>query len=156
VTILLNYHISRIVLGSMCVGVSVWLGWSGIRVAGSQPATRIPHLNSNTHRTKNNTTNVIIQQYSCKLLMMDILMSKTCWAHKKWNRIANDVKLVFYSSNITGFCVSISYCPLLFLFGHSFPCLVWGNCFCFHIDQRLFNVTLWMAFTKSISVFQLL
>ena len=23
-----------IVLGSMCVGVSVWLGWSGIRVAG--------------------------------------------------------------------------------------------------------------------------
>ena len=33
-TILLNYHISRIVLGSMCVGVSAWLGWSGIRVAG--------------------------------------------------------------------------------------------------------------------------
>ena len=24
----------RIVLGSMCVGVSVWLGWSGIHVAG--------------------------------------------------------------------------------------------------------------------------
>ena len=33
-TILLNYHIVRIALGSMCVGVSVWLGWSGIRVAG--------------------------------------------------------------------------------------------------------------------------
>ena len=33
-TILLNYHIGRIVLGSMCAGVSVWLGWSGIRVAG--------------------------------------------------------------------------------------------------------------------------
>ena len=33
-TILLNYHIGRIVLGSMCVGVSVCLGWSGIRVAG--------------------------------------------------------------------------------------------------------------------------
>jgi len=33
-TILLNYHIGRIVLGSMCVGVSVWLVWSGIRVAG--------------------------------------------------------------------------------------------------------------------------
>ena len=31
---LLNYHIGRIVLGSMCVGISVWLGWSGIRVAG--------------------------------------------------------------------------------------------------------------------------
>jgi len=33
-TILFNYHIGCIVLGSMCVGVSVWLGWSGIRVAG--------------------------------------------------------------------------------------------------------------------------
>jgi len=44
-----------------------------------QPATRIPHRNSNTHRTKNNTTNVVIQQNSRKLLMMDILMSETCW-----------------------------------------------------------------------------
>ena len=34
-TILLNYHIGSIVLGSMCVGVSVWLDWSGIRVAGT-------------------------------------------------------------------------------------------------------------------------
>jgi len=33
VTILMNYRVGRIVLGSMCVGVSVWLGWSGIRVA---------------------------------------------------------------------------------------------------------------------------
>jgi len=33
-TILLNYYIGRIALGSICVGVSVWLGWSGIRVAG--------------------------------------------------------------------------------------------------------------------------
>ena len=33
-TIFLNYQIGRIVLGSMCVGVSVWLGCSGIRVAG--------------------------------------------------------------------------------------------------------------------------
>jgi len=27
-------------------------------------------------------------------------MSETCWAHKKWNKIASDIKLVFYSSNI--------------------------------------------------------
>ena len=33
-TILLNYQIGRIVLGSMCVGVSVWLVLSGICVAG--------------------------------------------------------------------------------------------------------------------------
>ena len=37
-----------------------------------------PHHNSNTHRTKNNTTNVVIQQNSRKVLMMDILMSETC------------------------------------------------------------------------------
>jgi len=47
-TILLNYHIGRIVLVSMCVGVSVWMGWSGIRVA-----TRIPlqpnHTETPTH-----------------------------------------------------------------------------------------------------------
>jgi len=60
-----------------------------------------PHRNSNTHRTKNKTTYVVIQQHSCKLLMMDILMSETCWAHKKWNKIASDIKLVFYSSTIT-------------------------------------------------------
>ena len=59
-----------------------------------------PHRNSNTHRTKNNTTNVVIQQNSRKLLMMDILMSETCWAHK-WNKIASDIKLVSYSSTIT-------------------------------------------------------
>ena len=37
-----------------------------------------PHRNSNTHRTKNNTINVVIQQNSRKLLMIDILMSETC------------------------------------------------------------------------------
>ena len=65
-----------------------------------QPATRIPRRNTNTHRTKNNMTNVVIQQNSRKLLMMDILMSETCWAYKKWNKIAIDIKLVFYSSTV--------------------------------------------------------
>ena len=32
---------------------------------------------------------------------MDILMSETCWAHKKWNNIASDIKLVFHTSTIT-------------------------------------------------------
>ena len=65
-----------------------------------------PHRNSNTHRTKNNTTNVVIQQNSRKLLMMYILMSEKCWAHKKWNKIASDIKLVFYSS------INVSLCHL--------------------------------------------
>jgi len=64
-----------------------------------QPATRTPHRNTNTHRTKNNTTNVIIQENSPKLLMMDILMSETCWAHKKWNKNSkwHQVGLLFSS-----------------------------------------------------------
>ena len=55
-----------------------------------------PHQISNTQRTENNTTDVIIQQHSRKLLMMDILMSETCWAYKKWNKKASDIKLVFH------------------------------------------------------------
>ena len=38
---------------------------------------------------------------SRKLLMMDILMSETCWVHMKWNKIKSDITLVFYSSTIT-------------------------------------------------------
>jgi len=79
-------------------------GCSGIRVAGwslqhgyhSNPATlKLHHTSKPEH-----TTNVVIQQRSRKLLMMDILMSETCWTHKKWNKITSDIKLVFYSSNM--------------------------------------------------------
>ena len=38
---LLNYHISRFVLGSLCVGDLVRLGLSGVRV---EPATRTPEV----------------------------------------------------------------------------------------------------------------
>jgi len=93
------------VLVSMCVGVSVWLVvvvsvWQA-EACNTDTTPTQPHRNSNIHRTKKNTTNVIIQQNSRKLLMMDILMSETCWAHKKWNKEASDIKLVFYSSTIT-------------------------------------------------------
>jgi len=66
------------VLGSMCVGVSVWLGCCGIRVAsfslqhGNHTNTATPkhqHTSNQEH-----TINVVIQQQSRKLLMMDILM----------------------------------------------------------------------------------
>ena len=61
-----------------------------------------PHRNSNTHRTKNNTTNVVIQQNSRKLLMMDILMPEICWAYKKWNTYNSkwhQVDLLFFNKN---------------------------------------------------------
>ena len=60
-----------------------------------------PHQIPNTQRTENKTTDAVIQQHSRKILMMDILMSESCWAHKKWNKTASDVKLAFHSSIIT-------------------------------------------------------
>jgi len=45
----------------------------------ANPTTpKLQHTSNQEH-----TTNVVIQQNSRKLLMMDILMSETCWAHKK-------------------------------------------------------------------------
>jgi len=85
--------------------------WSYCSWFRLKPATRIPlQPNSNTHRTKNNTTSVVIQQNSYKLLLMDILMSETCWVHKKWNKIASDIKLVFYSSTMSVIFVKVSMC----------------------------------------------
>jgi len=45
-----NYHIGRVVLGSMCVGVSVWLGWSGVRVAGFSHTETPTHIEPRTTR----------------------------------------------------------------------------------------------------------
>jgi len=61
------------------------VGLSSVRVAACKTDTTQtqPHQISNTQRNKNKTTDVVIQQQSRKLLMMDILMSETCWVHKK-------------------------------------------------------------------------
>jgi len=106
-TILLNYHIDLLFL-VRCV-LEFRCGWFGVvsvlqveASACNTDTTPIQlHRISNTHRTKKKTTNVAIQQNIRKLLMMDILMSETCWAYKKWNKIASDLKFVFYSSIIT-------------------------------------------------------
>ena len=106
---LLNYHIGRVVLSSLCAGNLVRLvlgcvrfaGWSTASACKTGTTENQPHQISNTQRTENKTTDVVIQQHSRKLLMMDILMSETCWAHKKWSKIASDIKLVFHSSTIT-------------------------------------------------------
>ena len=83
---LLNYHIRRFVLSSLCVGDLVRLVLSSAHVACSSTTSACntdttqtqPHQISNTQRTENKTTDVVIQQHSRKLLMMDILMSETC------------------------------------------------------------------------------
>jgi len=60
--------------------LEIWCGWVGVVSVLQAEACY-----TGTHRTKNKTTNVVIQQHSRKLLMMDILMSKICWVYKKWN-----------------------------------------------------------------------
>ena len=56
---------------------------------------------------QNNTTNVVIQQNSRKLLMIDILMSETCWALKKLNSKWHQVGLLFFN-----------YYKILFVYVH--------------------------------------
>jgi len=79
--VLLNCHIGRFVLGLLCVGDLVRLGLSNVRVAGfshqhghySNPATQ--NLQHTTNQEQNARCGNSIN--SCKLLMMDILISKT-------------------------------------------------------------------------------
>ena len=88
--------------------LEIWCGWvwvvSVLQVEAAACNTDTtqthPHQISNKQRNKNKTTNVVIQQHRRKLLVMDILMSKTCWVHKKYNKIASDIMSVFCSSAI--------------------------------------------------------
>jgi len=106
-----------------------------------QPAKRTPpnisrSKTSNTQRTENNTTDVVTHQHSRRLLKMVILMSETCWAHNKWNKIASDVKLVFHSSTIEKFWVSwksLHWKPY-FTYKHLYlsslsPCFGWNSAY---------------------------
>ena len=65
---LMNYHICRLVLSSLCVGafVAVGIWWCSFCRTREQ------------NRTENKTTDVVIHEYSRRLLKMDILMSETC------------------------------------------------------------------------------
>jgi len=72
--VLLNYHIGRFVLGSLCVGDLVQLA----EACNTGTTQTQPYQISDTQRTENKTTDVVIQQHSSKLLMMDILISETC------------------------------------------------------------------------------
>ena len=111
---------TAVVLFSVRCVLEFWCGWVGVvsllqaSACNTDTTPTQPHQNSNTQRTENKTTDVVIQQHSRKLLMMDILMSETCWVHKKWNKIASDIKLVFYSPTIT-----IMHGPLNIIFGLS-------------------------------------
>ena len=71
ITTLIVLFLFRCVLKFRC-------GWFGVvsvlqaESCNMDTTPNQPHQNSNTHWTKNNTTNVVIQQNSRKLLMIDI------------------------------------------------------------------------------------
>ena len=69
--------------------------------------------------------------------MMDILMSETCWAHKTWNKIANDIKFVFYSSTITMMHGPINISQRLYL-GRLYICHI-SAIFLFIINVKFFH-----------------
>ena len=77
-------------------------GWSTSACKTNTTQNQL-HQISNTQRTENKTTDVVIHQQSRKLLKMDI-MSETCWAYNKWNKISGDIKLVFHSSTNQKLC----------------------------------------------------
>ena len=84
----MNYHIGRLVLSSLCVGDLVRLVLVVFVLQAeaqllcfslqNEHHPKPAHQISNTQRTENKTTDVVIQQHSRKLLMMDILMFETC------------------------------------------------------------------------------
>jgi len=96
ITALVVFFLVRCVLEFRCGWVGVVSVLQAEGTCNTDTTLTQPQRNSNKHWTKNNTTNVVIQQNSRKLLMMDKLMSKTCWVHKKWNKIARDIKLVLF------------------------------------------------------------
>ena len=126
---------TSIVLFSVRCVLEIWCGWFWVvsvlqAEAVLQPAKRTPRKTSrtkspNTQRTENKTTDVLIQQHSRKLLIMNILMSEKCWAHKKWNKITSDIKLVFHSSTIAMMHGPINIrLKIVFVRETVFPCKV--------------------------------
>ena len=67
-----DYHIGRIVLGLLCVGSKVQLGWSSARVAGLglQPGQHTANQERYDHCSN--------QQHCREFVMMGIVMLETC------------------------------------------------------------------------------
>ena len=102
--LLLNYHIGRLVLSSLCVGDLVRLVLGGVRFAGfslqNENHQYQPQQISNTQRTENKTTDVVIQQQSQAPDDGYINVRNMSSTYKMWNKIASDIRLVFHSSTI--------------------------------------------------------
>jgi len=105
--------------GSMCVGVTLWFGWGGVVSLCRQHGYHANPTTPKHQHTSNqkHTTNLVIQQNSHKLLMMDILMSETCWAHKNWNKNSKwrQVGLLFSMYFYIHLSVIVIICVFLYM-----------------------------------------
>ena len=104
ISIIMSLRFCCFILGSL----EIWCCWVWVvsvlqaeaSACNTDTTLTKPHKISNTQRTENKTTDVVTQQHSRKLLMMDILISETSWVHKTWNKIGSDIKLVFPSKSL--------------------------------------------------------
>ena len=111
------------VLGTMCVGVSVWIGLKPLAEPCDTDTTPTPSTLKYWYTSnQEHMSNVVIRQNSHKLLKMDILMSETCWAHKKWNKNSkwHQVGLSFSTVTMIHGPINIRCCTISVLF--STPC----------------------------------
>jgi hypothetical protein len=118
------------VLCSVRCVLEIWCGWVWVvsvlqaEACNTDTTQTQPHHISNTQRTENKTTDVVIQQHSRKLLMMDILRPETCWVHKKWNKIKSDIKFWRFADRASEYlinlmhkiCFTVSFISCLYMF----------------------------------------
>ena len=97
------------------------------------------------------TTSVVLFSVRCVLefwcgwlLMMDILMSETCWAHKKWNKISSDIKLVFHTSTIT-----MMHGPINIRFNNARISEANNSCSCFKTPLNCFPTATYIMFVST-------
>ena len=91
-----DYHIGRIVLGLLYIGGKVLVGWNNVWVVGSStsawaynPGTTPAYLQHTANQERYDQCGN--QYHSRELLMMGIVMPKTCWAYKKYNKIRSGI-----------------------------------------------------------------
>jgi hypothetical protein len=93
------YHIGRFVLGLLCVGVEVRLGWSSVWAAGSNKCLSLqpghysslaaPNLQPTANQERNDQCGK--QHHSRAVLMMGIVLLETFSAYKKYNKITSGI-----------------------------------------------------------------
>ena len=90
---------TSVVLFSVHCVLEIWCGWSLQHGHYSDPTT--PNLQHTTNWEQNDWCGNSTTQSQAPDDGYINVRNMLSWVHKKWNKIASDIKLVFYSSTIT-------------------------------------------------------